>query len=292
MNIANPRPANPGKLAALEDDPPAEKDTLVSFLVNALYLFGGQAIAAPGTPPPVLDELARLGHRISPSLPEREMRAQRKGDRPRGAGGKPQARKFDRIFLAETLGREADPAGHLRVLRGALRPGGLLGFQVLDRDRAWERTGRRDARAESGMAGVEIGFEPASGKLIARAAEAAEGRPAPMRAIGSLQTWNLGELKGLLRAAGLDLERAYGDWDGGAPGTGSGRLIVVAARPLIRRKRRYSPSSASASAPTSSGSSSATRLATLATSSSGEKGLARKSAKASPTSSTTPSVAP
>jgi Methyltransferase domain len=303
MYLANPKPANPGKLITLETDPPAEKDTLLSFLINALYLFGGQVIAAPGTPSPVLGELARLGHRVASLLPEGKTRAHRSADFPHGSGGKPPARKFDRIFLAETLGSEADPAGRLRALRGALRPGGLVGFQVLDRDRAWERTGLRASAAVGASPGIKIDFDPASGKLIALAAETAEGRPAPRRVMASLQTWNLGELKGLLRAAGLELERAYGDWDASAPGTGSGRLIVVAARPRIRRKPRssrrkprYSPSSTSASAPTSSesstGSSEASKAATLATRSWGEKGLARKPAKASPTSSATPSVAP
>lgn len=243
--------------SALDIQPQAEPEALASFLINALYLFGGQSIAAPGASAPVLAELARLGHRASGNPPEGMTRAPRSTDFPHGAGGKGPARKYDRVFIAETLGREADTAGRLRALRGALRPGGLLGFHVLDRDRAWERTGSR------------VDFDPGSGRLIARMRVEADGKPAPADAAASVQTWNLGELKGLLRAAGLELERAYGDWDGSAPGTGSGRLIVVAARPLIRRKRRYSPSSASASAPTSSGSSpessSLTKAATLAT---------------------------
>jgi hypothetical protein len=302
MDIENARPANPanpGRTMALDTDSFVETEMLVSFLLNALYLFGDPIIAVPGAPAPIAAELARLGHRVSPTLPQGEARA-------KGAGGgeppgrKASARKFDRVFLGGILGREADPAGQLRALRAALRPGGLLAFQVLDRDRAWERTGPGASPADGGEDRMGIDFDPASGKLIAWTAETAEGKPAPRRATASVQTWNLGELKGLLRGAGLELERAYGDWDGSAPGTGSGRLLVVAARPRIRRhprrKSRYSPSSASvsdsASAPTSSGSSSASKEETLATRSWGEKGFARNSAKASPTSSTTLSVAP
>lgn len=293
MDIANPKPANPGKAMALDTEFSVGTDVLVSFLLNALYLFGDQIIAVPGAPAPVAAELARLGHRVSPTLPQGEARAMR-ASAGKTPGRKASTPKFDRVFLGGVLGGEADPAGRLRALRGALRPGGLLAFQVLDRDRAWERTRPRAPAAEVGRDGMRIDFDPASGKLIARSGDTAAGRSAPLRAAVSLQTWNLGELKGLLRAAGLELERAYGDWDGSAPGTGSGRLLVIAARPRIRRKRRYSPSSdsVSGSAPTSSGSSSASKDATLAAKSWGEKGFGRKSAKASPTSSTTLSVAP
>ena len=269
---------------ALDADNPADTRTLVSFLVNALYLFGGQAVAAPGVPAGVTAELTRLGHRIG-GFPEGEAGTGREsGQRSPG--------RLDRVFLPENLGRADEPAGRLRALRRALRPGGLLCFHLLDRDRAWEKTGSRPLRAGpagGAFAEARVDFDPASGRLIARARSETTLAKGP--AI-SVQTWNLGEVKGLLQATGLELERAYGDWEGGAPGGSAGRLIVVAAKPRGPRRARYSPSSASVSASTSSGSSSAIRAATLSTRSWGEKGLARKSAKASPTSSTTPSVAP
>jgi SAM-dependent methyltransferase len=273
---------------ALDAEAPADLPTLVSFLVNALYLFGGQTVAAPGAPAALAAELARLGHRVAGAPAEGESRTDRSSEAAPAAARKKAARRaspgrLDRIFLAGTLGREPDPVGRLRALRSALRPGGLLCFHVLDRDRAWERTGLRPLEGAGRKARVD--FDPASGRLVARVPPEAAEKAAPP---ASVQTWNLGEAKGLLKAAGLELERAYGDWDGAGPGGSAGRLIVVAARPRGRRKARYSPSSAS----TSSGSSSATMASTLATRSWGEKGLARKSAKASPTSSTTPSVAP
>ena len=281
MDIASEGPA----WEALDADNPADTRTLVSFLVNALYLFGGQAVAAPGVPAGVTAELTRLGHRIG-GFPEGDAGTGRES-MPRSPG------RLDRVFLAENLGRADDPAGRLRALRRALRPGGLLCFHVIDRDRAWEKTGARPLRAgpAGAFAEARVDFDPANGRLIARARARDEAAGTTGPAV-SVQTWNLGEVKGLLRATGLELERAYGDWEGGAPGGSPGRLIVVAAKPRGRRKARYSPSSASASASTSSGSSSATRAATLSTRFWGEKGLARKSAKASPTSSTTPSVAP
>lgn len=280
MDIASEGPA----WEALDADNPADPRTLASFLVNALYLFGGQAVAAPGVPAGVTAELTRLGHRIG-GFPGGEA-ATGRGSGQRSPG------RLDRVFLPENLGLADDPVGRLRALRRALRPGGLLCFHVVDRDRAWERTGPRPLRvgAEGGaFAEARVDFDPASGRLIARARDETAGTTRPA---ASVRTWNLAEVKGLLQATGWELERAYGDWEGGAPGGSAGRLIVVAAKPRGARRARYSPSSASASASTSSGSSSATRAATLSTRSWGEKGLARKSAKASPTSSTTPSVAP
>lgn len=297
MDIAIEGPLNPGNTAldaaqaALGPDSP-DATTLVSFLVNAMYLFGGQSVAAPGAPAEVTAELTRLGHRVARAFPDKENGPGNGAGRSGSGRGGPG--RLDRIFLAGAFGYEPDPAERLRALRGALRPGGLLCFHLLDRDRAWERTGIRPVRAGCGTLEARVEFDPANGTLIARVPGESGGARGPAV---SARTWNLAEVKGLLRAAGLELERAYGDWDGGGPGGPSGRLIVVAAKPrggAGRRKGRYSSSAStsSSSASISSGPPSAIRAATLSTRSWGAKGLARKSAKASPTSSATPSVAP
>lgn len=232
---------------ALDGGLPGDGDTLISFLINGLYLFGGQTVAAGGAPAEVTAELTRLGHRVRAFAPGEGVRGagsaqgKRSSPRDRDAG-------VDRIFLGGTFGRGADHLERLRGLRKALRPGGLLAFHAIDRDRAWERTGERSVAGEGFDARVRVTFEPVDGRLTARVIEgAAPGgagtepswSPLPSGPATGIQTWNLGELRALVQAAGLEWERAYGGWDGGAPGE-TGRLIVVAARPR-RRSRPFHP---------------------------------------------------
>jgi hypothetical protein len=248
--------------SSLEDGFLPDSGALASFLINAIYLFGDEAIAVHGSAPEGLAaELNRLGHRVSPVPPGREPRlgtvfARAKDGwlaAPRKAGG------FDRaVMLNRALGRgeDAEILERLRDLRRSVRPGGLVCFHVFDRDRAWSLTGGR--AAGSGNARVTIGFDPATGRITARAAEAA-GMEAPGpgtagaagignrlygRGVGdcgrlAVKAWNRPEIEALLRGAGLKLERLYGDWEGNAPeAAATGRLIVVATKPRRARKSR------------------------------------------------------
>jgi hypothetical protein len=252
-----------------------DPDTVVSFLVNALYLFGDQEIAvygAPGEPgePPegVTAGLTRLGHTVATGRIQGAQRIhgmqgmhrmQKDGRGIRagipvsgrsGGGGLPrQVREggSDRaVFLNGALGRGDDARilETLKAMRRTVRPGGLLCFHVFDRDRAWGLAGEREA----GPARIRVGFAPETGRLSARVVGilgAPGGNPeteagGSASGYASIKTWNLGEIAALLRGAGLILERAYGDWNGGSPEAGgaeTGRLIVVAARPRSARRR-------------------------------------------------------
>jgi hypothetical protein len=214
--------------------------TASSFLINALYLFGGESIAVlDGAPEGLAAELTRLGHRVSPVPSGRGFRP----GAPMGLGKdgwSPASRKtggFDRAaMLGRTLGRgeDAEILERLRALGRSVRPGGLVCFHVFDRDRAWGLTGERGG---FGNTQVTVGFDPATGRITARAG--GEGRDAGCGGRSDVKAWNRAEIETLLRAAGLRLERVYGDWDGSAPdAAATGRLIVVAAKPRRARKAR------------------------------------------------------
>jgi hypothetical protein len=217
------------------------KSALASFLVNALYLFGDNAIVAfGGAPDGVTAELTRMGHKVDADPSPR-------GARTGGAGfSRRREGRFDRaVLLAQAFGRgsDGDILDQLRALRRAVRPGGLVCFHVFDRDWALSLAGRRILSAEGRTARVEIGFDPADGRISARLAESAGPGCGGSAAV---KAWNRHELEALLRGAGLRLERVYGDWEGRgpeaaatAPGAVTGRLIVVAAKPRRARKASH-----------------------------------------------------
>jgi hypothetical protein len=206
--------------------------TLTSFLVNAFYLVGDHDVME-WTPRDgrVAAELAKLGHRLAATFPATLRAAQSPSGRLKSPPRRSMPRaRHDRVMsLARPFGvlPDADNAAWLRAMHRLLRPGGLLCFHVVDRDRAWSRVGENEGGA--------VSFDPASGRLTARLKAAGPGSGA---AAASLRTYNLAEIGALLEAAGFALERAYGDWDGGnvaEAGAATGRIIVVAAKP--RRKR-------------------------------------------------------
>lgn len=219
-----------------------ESGALASFLINAACLVGNHRILAEGgLDPEVTEALTRMGHRVDaagPAAPRTD------------AGG-----RHDRaVSVARALGygSDAETLAWLRNMRKTLAPGGLLVFHVLDRDRAWNLVGESAPAADggspagSGAPRVRTGFDPATGRFSIRSIRA-RGTAAPREARpacgpeASVRAYNLLEIGGLLEAAGFALDRAYGDWDGSGPAEGgarTGRLIIVAGKPRVRRRPR------------------------------------------------------
>lgn len=236
--------------AALESPFQPPLGDLVSFLVNGLYLIGSHRILEwDSADAGIAAALEDLGHRVT-----------------RGPGPDVAAGSFERAMLvSRAFGYGGDEADRLwlKAMHRALQPGGLLLFHVLDRDRAWSlvrdfltQAGPGAVRtagavgvtgAAAGGAKADIAFDPGSGKVTARIRPAGihgswqgrAGRAASVRA------FNLGEIRSLLAETGFTLERAYGDWHGGAledAGERTGRILVAASK--NRRPGRGSRSGA------------------------------------------------
>lgn len=217
--------------------PPLEE--LVSFLVNGLYLIGSHRILEwDSADAGLAAALEALGHRVA-----------------RGPGPDAAAGSFDRAMLvSRAFGYGGDEADRLwlKSMHRTLQPGGILLFHVLDRDRAWSLVRDFPAQAEpgkeAGEAGkAEIAFDPATGKVTSRIRTAGYPGGPPGRAgrAVSIRAFNLGEIRSLLAESGFALERAYGDWQGGAlenAGERTGRILVAASK--IRRPARRARSGA------------------------------------------------
>ena len=241
-----PRPRT-AAMASLEAPWAPSPETAVSFLVNALYLPDRHRVLAweGGYAAPWAREtearLALLGHGVETRGPA--------GDAPAGAALRGAGRFERAMFLAQAFGylSDGENLAWLRGMRAVLEPGGLLFFQVVDRDRAWGLSGR--AWDGSGGRLRAVDFDPATGRLSVRVREARGGAAGtPESALGdshlalaqavsaaSVRTFNLTEIRDWLERAGLRLERAYGDWEAGSPGAArAGRLLVVARKPRGR----------------------------------------------------------
>lgn len=254
-----PRPPGISRATAFSEAPPAEArlersfrpplGELVSFLVNGLCLIGRHRILEwDARDARVAAALEALGHDVTALEPGPVRIGSALADAP-PAGGYDRAMLVSRAF--GYLGDEGDRSW-LQAARRALRPGGLLLFHVLDRDRAWSLVrdflagAREIPGGPEGGAGAEISFDPRSGRVTARIRSGDPSRtgsrppgsyPAGSRPLAggraSVRAFHLGEIGGLLEEAGFRLERACGDWQGGAleeAGERTGRILVVASK--------------------------------------------------------------
>jgi SAM-dependent methyltransferase len=131
------------------------------------------------------------------------------------------------LFTAFGYFDEADNARVLACAAGALKPGGVFCVDVMNRD-AVLRNFRTDHvhRVGEDMMIDTNRFDSTSGRLACRRTYVRDGAARHCRF--SLRLYTFGELAGELARAGLQLERAFGSWDGGLVFEGGSRLIAIA----------------------------------------------------------------
>jgi hypothetical protein len=196
----------------------SDPETLVSFLINAMYLVGNHRIlVSESLGEAVSDALIQIGHRIDTD----------KNESPRAYQGV----RYDRaVFTARALGygTEMENRAWLQTMRKRLQPGGLLCFHVFDRDRIWNLIQDPRLVEKTLDSKTKISFDPASGRLATLSRENI-----------SIRAYNLLEITALLASNGFALERVYGDWTGDSHeegGARTGRLIVVASKLRVARR--------------------------------------------------------
>lgn len=208
-----------------------ESNVQVSFLINALYLFGNHRILVAGEHDANLaDSLKRIGHQVDDV----------ESNQPQSAP----SNRYDRaVSFKKTFGYgpEAEELAGLRAMHKSLTPGGLLTFRIFDRDQVLSLAhGNSDPEQE--LMGP-WDFDPATGKLSGRAKVTEQENQFGLGKKISVRTYHFQEIVELLNSTGFALERAYTDWNGRTPnslGASTGRLIVVATR-IKRAGNRRTP---------------------------------------------------
>ncbi len=137
---------------------------------------------------------------------------------------------FERVFLLFTAFGYFDDEDNLRVLQNcarALKPGGLLIFDVQNRDTAL--VGFRPSfvtEKEGNLMIDRMTFDPLTGKMTNRRIVIRDGTRKDKPFI--IRLYNPTEIHDWLERAGLEVDRLCGGWDGAPLSSESRRMVVVA----------------------------------------------------------------
>ena len=238
-----------------EEKPPAQTRREVDFVLKALALEpGARILDVPCGYGRHAASLARRGFRVTAVDLSRAMIAEarrRFTEGPRLAFVRRDMRRlayraeFDAVVnLYTSFGyfTAAENRAALRRLARALRPGGRLlidhrdpAYDALLPRRPWYRAGRTRFLLEDRR------FDRRTGMTESTQLVLTPGRRWVRQRHFRFQELTLRQWRSALRRAGLSFERAYGGYDGRRYRRGAtGRLIVVARRPLRRRESRAS----------------------------------------------------
>lgn len=140
--------------------------------------------------------------------------------------------EFDRVLILFTTFGYFSDEENARVLANAsraLKPGGLLGLDMLNRDMALKNLVPAQVDEKEGNLMINrMSFDPVSGRWINRRIVIRDGvrRDKPF----SIRLYNLSEIRHLLAEAGLELETVCADWRGQALSTDSRAMAIVACK--------------------------------------------------------------
>lgn len=140
--------------------------------------------------------------------------------------------EFDRVLMIfNSFGYFTD-AENLDILRraaGALKPGGLLGFDIANRDAVLnDFHPHYVTEKESNLMINRFSFDVLSGRLTNNRIIIRDGvrRDRPF----SIRLYSVSEMRELLMSAGLRLEAVYAEWDGAPLEMDSPAMVVVASK--------------------------------------------------------------
>lgn len=125
---------------------------------------------------------------------------------------------------------EADDLAALRAMARALRPGGHLLMDLLNRE--WlvrQFQPRYQDETAVGIVENALTFDLETGRLRNVRRFQHEGRPRSLTV--EFRVYTLAEIVRMLGAAGLRYDRAYGNFEGSPHGMDSFRMILVAGKP-------------------------------------------------------------
>lgn len=149
----------------------------------------------------------------------------------------PWSARFDAVACLFTsfgyFAREEDDLAVLRSARRALKPGGRLLLDLLNKEWLMRRfTPRFSQRGEGPVRRVDnrLSFDFLRGRLDNRRTLFLKDGTRRETAL-SIRVYTLVELTRLLAAAGLRFDSAYGGLDGRPYGLGTFRMVVTASRP-------------------------------------------------------------
>ena len=148
------------------------------------------------------------------------------------------AQQFDRVLILFTTFGYFDDNGNAQVLANvarALRPGGLLGFDIPNRDLTLKVLPPcAVVEKEDNLMINRNSFDTVTGRWHNRRIVIRDGvrKDKPF----SIRLYNPAEIRSLVSGAGLQVRAIYGDWDAQPLSTDSRGMVVIAEKPASMLK--------------------------------------------------------